>query len=73
MDHDLKNVLKKSIPTQIKDINDWYKFYITTYELFDSFAYNINNTSEAWLKRTNKTPEFKKSMVNVKELMEKFR
>ena len=73
MDHDLKNVIKKSIPSQIKDINDWYKFYITTYELFDSFSYNINNIDESWLKKTNKKPEFKKSMTNIKKLMEKFR
>ena len=30
-----KNVIKKSIPSQIQDVNDWYKFYITTYELFE--------------------------------------
>ena len=73
MNHNLKNVMKKSIPSQIKDINDWYKFYITTYELFDSFSFNINKIDETWLKKTNKSPEFKISMTNVKKLMNKFK
>lgn len=73
MDHNLKNVMKKSIPSQIKNINDWYKFYITTYELFDSFSFNINKIDEAWLKKTNKSAEFKTSMINIQKLMKKFK
>ena len=65
--------MKKSIPSQIKDINDWYKFYITTYELFDSFSLNINKIDDQWLQKTNKKPEFKQSMINVQKLMEKFK
>ena len=73
MDDDLKNVIKKSIPSQITDINDWYKFYITTYELFDGFSYNINAMDEKWILKTNKTNEFKKSMQNIGKLMVKFK
>jgi hypothetical protein len=73
MDDDLKNVIKKSIPSQIIDINDWYKFYITTYELFDGFSYNINAMDEKWILKTNKTNEFKKSMKNIGKLMVKFK
>ena len=73
MDDDLKNVIKKSIPSQITDINDWYKFYITTYELFDGFSYNINAMDEKWLSKTNKTDGFKKSMQNIGKLMVKFK
>ena len=73
IDNNLKNVMKKSIPSQIKDINDWYKFYITTYELFDSFSLNINKIDNQWLQKTNKKPEFKQSMINVQKLMEKFK
>ena len=50
--------MKKSIPSQIKDINDWYKFYITTYELFDSFSLNISKIDDQWLQKTNKKPNF---------------
>ena len=73
MDDDLKNVIKKSIPSQITDINDWYKFYITTYELFDGFSYNINAMDEKWLSKTNKTDGFKNSMQNIGKLMVKFK
>ena len=73
MDHNLKNVMKKSIPSQIKDINDWYKFYITTYELFDSFSLNISKIDDQWLQKTNKKPEFKTSMINIQQLMKKFK
>ena len=73
MDNNLKNVMKKSIPSQIKDINDWYKFYITTYELFDSFSLNISKIDDQWLQKTNKKPEFKTSMINIQQLMKKFK
>ena len=65
--------MKKSIPSQIKDINDWYKFYITTYELFDSFSLNISKIDDQWLQKTNKKPEFKTSMINIQQLMKKFK
>ena len=73
IDNNLKNVMKKSIPSQIKDINDWYKFYITTYELFDSFSLNISKIDDQWLQKTNKKPEFKTSMINIQQLMKKFK
>ena len=71
MDDNLKNVIKKSIPSQIQDVNDWYKFYITTYELFDNFSLNINYPNDKWLKKINDTSDFKKNMLKIGELMEK--
>ena len=71
MDDNLKNVIKKSIPSQIQDVNDWYKFYITTYELFDNFSLNINNPDDEWLKKVNDSPNFKINMQKIDKLMEK--
>ena len=71
MDDNLKNVIKKSIPSQIQDVNDWYKFYITTYELFDNFSLNINNPNDKWLKKVNDSSDFKTNMLKIDELMEK--
>ena len=71
MDDNLKNVIKKSIPSQIQDVNDWYKFYITTYELFDNFSLNINNPDDEWLKKVNDSPDFKINMQKIDKLMEK--
>ena len=71
MDDDLKNVIKKSIPSQIQDVNDWYKFYITTYELFDDFSLNINNPDDEWLKNVNDSENFKINMHKINQLMEK--
>ena len=71
MDDNLKNVIKKSIPSQIQDVNDWYKFYITTYELFDNFSLNINNPNDKWLKKANDSSDFKTNMLKIDELMEK--
>ena len=71
MDDNLKNVIKKSIPSQIQDVNDWYKFYITTYELFDDFSLNINNPDDEWLKKVNDSQNFKINMQKIDELMEK--
>ena len=71
MDDNLKNVIKKSIPSQIQDVNDWYKFYITTYELFDNFSLNINSPDDEWLKKVNDSPNFKINMQKIDKLMEK--
>ena len=71
MDDNLKNVIKKSIPSQIKDVNDWYKFYITTYELFDNFSLNIDNLDDEWLKNVNDSENFKINMHKINQLMEK--
>ena len=73
MDDNLKNVIKKSIPSQIENINDWYKFYITTYELFDGFSININEINSEWLNKTNDTSEFKINMKSLKNLMVKLK
>jgi hypothetical protein len=71
MDDNLKNVIKKSIPSQIQDVNDWYKFYITTYELFDDFSINIINPKNEWLKKANDSEDFKTNIRKVNKLMEK--
>ena len=51
MNNNLKNVIQKSIPAQIENINDWYKFYIATYELFDGYSLNIKNLNKDWIKK----------------------
>ena len=71
LEDNLKNVIKKSIPSQIKDINDWYKFYITTYELFDEFSLNIDQKDDKWIEKTNDKPQFSENMKSLKLLMNK--
>ena len=44
----LKNLLKKKIPSQIKDIDDWYKFYMSTIQLFDKFALIVNQITKCF-------------------------
>ena len=73
MNDNLKNVIKKSIPAQIENINDWYKFYITTYELFDDYSLNINSPNNEWIKKTNDTDSFKTNIKNVNKLMVKLK
>ena len=58
---------------QIENINDWYKFYIATYELFDGYSLNINNPNKEWIKKTNDSDIFAKNIQNVKKLMEKLK
>ena len=58
---------------QIENINDWYKFYIATYELFDGYSLNINNPNNEWIKKTNDSDIFAKNVQNVKKLMEKLK
>tara|TARA_B100000287_G_C20576178_1_gene758552 strand:+ start:77 stop:1267 length:1191 start_codon:yes stop_codon:yes gene_type:complete len=71
MNSNLKNVIQKSIPAQIENINDWYKFYIATYELFDGYSLNIKNLNKDWIKKTNDSDGFSKDMQTVNKLMEK--
>ena len=71
MNNNLKNVIQKSIPAQIENINDWYKFYIATYELFDGYSLNIKNLNKDWIKKTNDSDGFSKDMQTVNKLMEK--
>ena len=73
MNNNLKNVIKKSIPAQIENINDWYKFYIATYELFDGYSLNIQNLDKDWMKKTNDSDGFSKDMQTVNKLMEKLK
>ena len=73
MNNNLKNVIKKSIPAQIENINDWYKFYIATYELFDGYSLNIQNLDKDWIKKTNDSDGFSKDMQTVNKLMEKLK
>ena len=71
MNNNLKNVIQKSIPAQIENINDWYKFYIATYELFDGYSLNIKNLNKDWIKKTNDSDGFSNDMQTVNKLMEK--
>ena len=73
MNNNLKNVIQKSIPAQIENINDWYKFYIATYELFDECSLNIKNLNKDWIKKTNDSDGFSKDMQTVNKLMEKLK
>ena len=71
MNSNLKNVIQKSIPAQIENINDWYKFYIATYELFDGYSLNIKNLNKDWIKKTNDSDGFSNDMQTMNKLMEK--
>ena len=71
MNNNLKNVIQKSIPAQIENINDWYKFYIATYELFDGYSLNIKNLNKDWIKKTNDSDGFSNDMQTMNKLMEK--
>ena len=73
MNDNLKNVIKKSIPAQIENINDWYKFYVATYELFDGYSLNISSPNNEWIKKTNDTESFNKNLQNVNKLMDKLK
>ena len=73
MNDNLKNVIKKSIPAQIENINDWYKFYVATYELFDGYSLNISSPNKEWIKKTNDTESFNKNIHSVNKLMEKLK
>lgn len=73
MNNNLKNVIQKSIPAQIENINDWYKFYIATYELFDGYSLNIKSLNKDWIKKTNDSDGFSKDMQTVNKLMEKLK
>jgi len=73
MNDNLKNVIKKSIPAQIENINDWYKFYVATYELFDGYSLNISSPNKEWIKKTNDTESFNKNIHSVNKLMVKLK
>ena len=73
MNDNLKNVIKKSIPAQIENINDWYKFYVATYELFDGYSLNISNPNDEWIEKTNDSESFNKNIQNVNKLIEKLK
>ena len=73
MNDNLKNVMKKSIPAQIENINDWYKFYVTTYELFDEYSINIKSLNKEWIKKTNDSEDFNKNLNLVNKLMDKLK
>ncbi|MDC3025688.1 hypothetical protein OA248_00065 [Candidatus Pelagibacter sp.] len=73
MNDNLKNVIKKSIPSQIENINDWYKFNSSMYELFDSYSMNIKNLDSKWVLKTNDSKNFSQNMKKVNKLMEKLK
>ena len=73
MNDNLKNVIKKSIPAQIENINDWYKFYVATYELFDGYSLNVSSPNNEWIKKTNDADSFKKNIQSINKLIEKLK
>tara|TARA_B100000787_G_scaffold8100_1_gene6094 strand:+ start:4080 stop:5282 length:1203 start_codon:yes stop_codon:yes gene_type:complete len=69
----LKNLLKKKIPAQIKDIDDWYKFYMSTIQLFDKFALNVSSPDQKWTSKTSKNTELYKNLEELQPLLDKLR
>ena len=69
----LKNLLKKKIPSQIKDIDDWYKFYMSTIQLFDKFALNVSSPDQKWTSKTSKNTELYTNLEELQPLLDKLR
>tara|TARA_B110000444_G_scaffold239366_1_gene253711 strand:+ start:3361 stop:4563 length:1203 start_codon:yes stop_codon:yes gene_type:complete len=69
----LKNLLKKKIPAQIKDIDDWYKFYMSTIQLFDKFALNVSSPDQKWTSKTSKNTELYENLEELQPLLDKLR
>ena len=72
-DENLKNILKKKIPAQITDIDDWYKFYMSNIQLFDKFSMNIANPSKDWTTKASKNDELHNNLINLQDLLKKLR
>ena len=73
LDENLKNILKKKIPAQIKEVDDWYKFYMSTTQLFDNIGININSPNQDWASKTSKNAELYNNFVSLNPLIEKLK
>ena len=72
-DENLKNILKKKIPAQITEIDDWYKFYMSNIQLFDKFSLNLANPDLNWTSKASKNEELYNNVVNLQGLLDKLR
>jgi hypothetical protein len=71
-DEKIKNASQIEIPNNIENIDDWRKFYTSTILLFQKFAKNIKTPSEKWaLKAFSKGVDYKKSLISLKNVLEK--
>jgi len=73
LDEKLKNLLKKKIPAQITEIDDWYKFYMSTIQLFDRFGQNVANPTSAWTKKASKNKELFNNLKSLDPLLRKLK
>ena len=71
-DEKIKNASQIEIPNNIENTDDWRKFYTSTILLFQKFAKNIKTPSEKWaLKAFSKGVDYKKSLISLKNVLEK--
>ena len=69
----LKNLLKKKIPAQITEVDDWYKFYMSTVQLFDKYSMNVSIPDQKWTSKTSKNEQLFKNMEALQPLFDKLR
>lgn len=72
-DENLKNLLKKKIPAQITEIDDWYKFYMSTIQLFDKFSQNVSTPSGAWTAKASKNKTLLTNLGSLEPLFKKLK
>ncbi len=72
-DENLKNILKKKIPSQITEIDDWYKFYMSNIQLFDKFSMNLSNPNKNWTSKASKNEDLYNNILSLQDLLKKLR
>tara|TARA_B110000444_G_scaffold100990_1_gene95464 strand:- start:59 stop:1264 length:1206 start_codon:yes stop_codon:yes gene_type:complete len=72
-DENLKNLLKKKIPAQITEIDDWYKFYMSTIQLFEKLSINVSNPNQEWASKTSKNKELYSNLKSLTPLLDKLK
>tara|TARA_B100000886_G_C20405692_1_gene484652 strand:+ start:126 stop:1376 length:1251 start_codon:yes stop_codon:yes gene_type:complete len=71
-DEKIKNASQVEIPNNIKNIDDWRRFYTSTIILFQKFSKNIKNPEEKWAKKAfSKDTDYKKTLHSLKGILEK--
>ena len=71
-DEKIKNASQVEIPNNIKNIDDWRKFYTSTIILFQKFSKNIRNPGEKWAKKAfSKGSDHNKTLNLLKGVLEK--
>ena len=73
LNENLKNILKKKIPAQITDVDDWYKFYMSNIQLFDKFSVNLANPNIEWTTKASKNENLYDNMIGLEDLLKKLR